>query len=453
MLVSSINEVLSRGKDFEQLRDSFDPAYDDMLTAVELVKQFITENKLIIYGGTGLDMALRLRGDKIYPDDLFPDLDFYSSNNIEHAYTLADILYNRGYKDARVVRGMHIHTMRIDLVDNHFIADISYQPPEIFDLMPFLEYNGMRIIHPTFQRIDMHSALSFPYDGAPREVIFARWSKDISRFNKLDEHYPIKAPSGGLPWGKMTIPRMQKYVFGGFIAYSFIFAEFKRLMNDRKLPADVISSHLDVTSDNITFDTIDQKLEIMHIKIEKASDELGLGQVHVYEPIGSIIPGRIEGVAPFGNVTILSTENKMLSINSVKIAGESFRVVNIQYLLKQFLASHFLSKKTPKLSNTYLLLYLSLVAMIKHIEAVITIEEAVDSILFPSIETYGSDNIDLAKEILLNNLYVDLDKVPAYATPWNYYPARSVPKGFAHPSFNLEDSKFFRERGREIVDK
>src|SRR5688500_11632394 len=103
-----MDKILENSKSFEYLRDRHDPAYNDLVRAIEIVKKFITDHELIIYGGSAIDYALRLKGDKIYDDKTLavPDLDFYSPTNVEHSYQLADILYAKGFKNVRVIRAM-----------------------------------------------------------------------------------------------------------------------------------------------------------------------------------------------------------------------------------------------------------------------------------------------------------------------------------------------------------
>jgi hypothetical protein len=238
---------------------------------------------LIIYGGSSIDYALRLHGDKIYPDELLtiPDLDFYSYDNVEHSYQLADILYSRGYKESRAINAQHMETMRVDLVDNHFIADITYRPKEVFNTLPTLNYNGMKIIHPIFQRIDLHSSLAFPYDNVPREVIFERWSKDIKRFNLLDKYYPVKVEGETIAAREMKIPlSARKFVFAGFAAYALIYHEYNNAMKalDVSIDQTIIPAKFEV-SDMINFDTLDQKFEIVHFDPEKAAADLELKNI------------------------------------------------------------------------------------------------------------------------------------------------------------------------------
>ena len=65
-----------------------------ILEAIDIVKEFIIDKQLILYGGQSIDFALRLKGDYIYTDDVIPDYDFYSFNHFNDAYELGLILFN-----------------------------------------------------------------------------------------------------------------------------------------------------------------------------------------------------------------------------------------------------------------------------------------------------------------------------------------------------------------------
>lgn len=441
-----IAELDFNDREYEQLVFKHDPAYADMNRALVLVKKFITDNNLIIYGGTAIDMALRLHGDKIYPDDLFPDLDFYSKDNVKHSYELADILYKAGFTETRAINAAHMKTMRIDLTHNHFIADISYQPKELFDKIPYLVFDNMRIVHPMFQRIDMHSALSFPYDSSPREVIFARWSKDVKRFNMLDKYYPVEdiraERTGETSSKERTIPtitfplELRSNVFNGFVAYAFLYHEYEKLLD--KNP-NVIVAELTIGDGGITCTA--PHVDIVTMQLPKGDT------VDTYEPLGSILPARCEytnggsdGVAT--PIIAYSTKNRLLSINSVKIGDVAFRIVNIQYLLRHFMSLYFAEQDV-----TYMRYYESVLLMIECAEKSLDEEHALHSPFFPSVYTYGADNLDPTKEVLINRMYAELDGVKQFVTPWNYYPARSIPKGLPHPAFDINSSEFYRESG------
>ncbi len=492
-----MDSILSRGKEFEYLVTTFDPLFDRMVAAVDIVKQFIIDNGLIVYGGTAIDYALRLKGDKIYPDDLLkvPDLDFYSPTNVEHAYQLADLLFLRGYREVRAINAQHTETMRVDIADNHFIADISYRPLEVFNALPYLIYDGIRIIHPDFQRVDVHSSLSFPYDNSPREVIFERWSKDIKRFNKLAEHYPVTASRETLPT-RTASTTLHGYVFTGMIAYALLYAEFERLIGARD---DVVAAKFTAKGPQLTFDAIDQACEIVHFDPEKALETInyskvggiegvmsgsedgknvsaksapeGLKYKH-YESYINLLPERYEcATRGSGKLVIYSTKNRLLAADTIRVTAEGTekgytvcRITNIQYLLKHFLAMFFMHKDSPKLAGTYLARYTSLLNMIGAVEAKYTagsssaadvstaIADSSARLFFPTINTYGNENINLAREIALNRLYNDLNDTPLYKIPPNYYPVRAKLRGVGHPPFTPRDLVFFRNEGLEIID-
>lgn len=454
-----MEQVFERSKEYEVVVTERDPVYKDLLIGIEIVKKFVADNGLILYGGSSIDYALRLHGDKIYPDNLPPDLDFYSPKNVEHAYQLADLLYYRGYKDARAINAQHMETMRVDLVDNHFIADITYRPPEVFDKLPTLVYNGMKIIHPLFQRIDLHSSLAFPYDNVPREVIFERWNKDIKRFNLLDKYFPVAAAEP-MKTREVKAPAVfKKYVLSGFAAYAIIYHAYARDMKELGADVDPRVTPAKFAHDSaIVFDTLDQKMEIVHFDPEKAADELGLNGVKKYETYIHIIPETVAGNVDATGVVIYSTRNRLVSANSVKVGEQIFRIVNVQYLLKHFIAMYFMhthaQSQQPKLANTYLDRYASLLRMITGYEDALVAggaeSRAVESALFPTIETYGRDNRNLASEVALNRLYNELDGVELLSVPRNYYPGRSIAKGVPHPEFVFEGNPFFMELGREI---
>lgn len=185
----SINE--SAYKTISSLRDI---DYQMQINALEIVKKFVQERGLIVYGGLAIDYALRLKGKYLYTDDKIPDYDIYSPRHAEDTYDLADILHKEGFLNVGAIRAKHSQTMRVK-TDFIFVADITYTPKNIYDIIPTIEYSGFRIVDPKFQIMDIHSSLSFPFYGPPMENIYYRWFRDIDRYNKLIYLYPIKSKS------------------------------------------------------------------------------------------------------------------------------------------------------------------------------------------------------------------------------------------------------------------
>ena len=172
-------------------------------TAFEIVRVFLRNKQRIIYGGTAIDFALRLKGTQLYSDarnEAYPDYDFYSPDHLDDAYALAAELHAAGLPNVSAIRAMHFQTMKVR-VDFVPVADISFMPADVYALLEdklTLTYEGMRLVHPDFQRLDLHSALAYPFDNAPQESVFERLKKDVKRLNLLMELYPLtKKPLTG----------------------------------------------------------------------------------------------------------------------------------------------------------------------------------------------------------------------------------------------------------------
>ena len=162
----------------------------DLITSsLNIVKKFIISRKYILVGGQAIDYALRLRGSQIYDECTIPDYDFLAPDSVEAAYDLGEIL-SKTYENISVINAIHPSTMRVR-INFIVVADITYCPQVIFDQLPTINYQGINVIHPLFQRLDMHNSLCNPYENPPRETIFHRWEKDLVRRQMFDEYYPV----------------------------------------------------------------------------------------------------------------------------------------------------------------------------------------------------------------------------------------------------------------------
>lgn len=197
----------------EMLEISNNRLHQHIVNAMLLAKEFIVERNLIITGGMALDCMLRLQGFKLYDENTIngsvPDYDVYSPNPVKDSYDFVERLFKLGYDNGGEytldsVRAIHVQTMRVRL-EFVSIIELSYVPPEIYEKMPTLKYEKMRIISPIWQRINMHRSLAYPLIDPPREVLFNRLTKDTERFSILDEYYPITVKSDAVSKHKVTI--------------------------------------------------------------------------------------------------------------------------------------------------------------------------------------------------------------------------------------------------------
>ena len=65
---------------------------------IAIVREFIKEKGLKIYGGLALNELLKKKKAPIYGPNEFPDYDVFSPNAWEHAKELCDILVESGYQ-------------------------------------------------------------------------------------------------------------------------------------------------------------------------------------------------------------------------------------------------------------------------------------------------------------------------------------------------------------------
>ena len=152
--------------------------------ALNIVKDYIQCNQLILVGGMAMDLALRTKGLNIYEDDALPDYDIISDVNIDHAQALGKILCKEGFENVQIVPAVHVTTMRVKYRDA-VILDATYVPTSVYQKIPILQVGAFRVIHPNFQKIDQRNSLSFLMEKTgPSHNIFNRMVKDVTR-NKI----------------------------------------------------------------------------------------------------------------------------------------------------------------------------------------------------------------------------------------------------------------------------
>lgn len=323
MINSIISSIEKNEEQLKWIAQDRNKDKDTILNAQKIVKQFIIDRKLVIFGGLAIDYALRLKGSSIYYDQDLPDYDCVSYKNVDDAYDLGEILTSAGFDNVKVIRAKHVETMRVR-VNLITVADIGYIPKKYFDQYKYLKYDQLHILHPDIQRIDLHRAFCYPLNNAPMEDIFHRWEKDLHRFNLYEKFYPIKENkvSAIEKESVFDLPDIE-YAFSGFAAYALFRKELlKHVDIDNILKIDLefigkkkVKIILPINESNL------------HLVTNENTDEM-VGK-H-YHPILGIIPKSVQDK----NVCIYNVN--MLSI--VKI--DNIKVVNIQYLLMWLLFNY-----------------------------------------------------------------------------------------------------------------
>jgi hypothetical protein len=452
-----------------QRRDVDGPMID---RALEIVRQFIIDRKLILFGGLAIDYALRLKGDRIYPDDQRPDFDFISTRSVDDAYDLADILFKTGFEDVGTVRGIHVQTMRVR-TDFIWVADIGYAPPEVFNNIPTFVYNGMLVVHPDYQRMDMHLAFCFPFNNPPHEDVFNRWSKDLKRFNLLEKYYPIVAEDSNITFnkiiGNLPVPVIGNFktlmvALHGFSAYAITRTSLDELATAFKeeLPK-IKAPYLTISFPNNNTIEIDSP----GLSIEIASpypNKVTTGIVTKYEPYMDLYP---ESYCT-NNIVISSTEGRQLAVSHVKIADKLNAIIVSPHYLQLWFLFKSLQIKSYRAFYVHMLeiincaeeIYLRVLSKTNDIETKMAIVETFISSPFgPVLTTFGNINHNAAYVIKMANNAAKLQDVPPSSLnldkdianllkdlPSNYYPASSKQR----PTFDYTANALFRRAGAKI---
>lgn len=175
-------------KSEDELIHKFLDNKDDLDVALNVVKDYIIDNKLIITGGFALDLAFKTKNSFIYDSFTIPDYDVITDDNIKHCNNLGMILCNLNKFDVDIINAIHNTTMRIKVL-GYTVFDCTYVPTLYLEKIPFINCNGFKIINPCYQMIDQFLSLSYLFNSTGPEYNYvARLKKDYNR-NKLIQFY------------------------------------------------------------------------------------------------------------------------------------------------------------------------------------------------------------------------------------------------------------------------
>lgn len=462
------------GKAYESMLARRSHNYADIESMLEIVEKFIIDNSLVLYGGMALDLAARLRGEFIYDDKdkVIPDYDFYSPDPINHAYQLAEIFYKKGYKTVNAINGMHVTTMRVRL-DNDVVADISYMPRAIFETLPTLKAGKLKIVHPLYQRMDQHKALTEPMRDPPREPIFHRFKKDMSRFKIADRLYPISEflnPSenakniknSDIIRKKLILPKFKDIAFVGYVSYAVHYKQLADLMDDKNIEIDINQrkKFKEIIPIIINVDKMDVYIEIpeneciafwtdnieeLSKQVQKMNPKSKATKRHVY--MDKICPYAIK----INNYDIFDNRGGLRPIFEYQLGSAKFDVCTGQSTLLYFMHLYMSSlaltnvsadvsiKNTKERQNPhYLAMYKSTMDIIELMEDILIENFGDDDIAkFGGIEKYsiflttnlfGTDNHGEAYEIAAKYNKYSIENTPfdqrEQLRPTSYYPER-----------------------------
>ena len=331
-----------------------DPNGQTILSALNIVKKYIIREKLIIVGGMAIDFALRLRGSNLYSNDEVPDYDFNSPQHWHDAYEIAQWLNRVNVKEVSVINALHPTTMRVRIAGTS-VADSTYMPRKIFDCIPRLNYHGFDLVHPFYQYIDQHRALSYGYENIDmdRPVLRNRWAKDMKRYELLWEKYPLKWDGDGAHRrdielkGDQTLPLsvVAQQCLTGFAALQYWvgWAEQKGFKADISLGKCTIDGSGVGASVPVgaRLSVYCNDIKRTYAAVKKTNPA---GGETFYERYLDKLPRRVV----IGNLELIDNQNHWLAAYKVKINSAEVYIANLQPIMLYMLLNYLILDKITR---------------------------------------------------------------------------------------------------------
>lgn len=188
----------SQIQDVDALMYTLDFNHDSIEKALHKTAEYVSKHKLLLTGGTAIDMALRTKGLFLYDDNALPDYDIVSDENLKHATQLAKLLCEQGFHDINVISAIHVTTVRVR-IKNVTLLDATFMPKNLYERIPYMDVQThdfeFRVVSPNYQKIDQRLSLAtLTSDTGISLNIFNRLIKDLKRNQILRDAFDIPEP-------------------------------------------------------------------------------------------------------------------------------------------------------------------------------------------------------------------------------------------------------------------
>lgn len=435
--------------------------------ALAITADYVAKHRLILTGGTAIDMALRSKGQSIYDDNALPDYDIMSSDNLKHAAALAEILCNQGFKDISVITAIHIVTVRVRY-KRTVLLDATYVPEILIEQIPYIDVGKFRLVHPDYQKIDQCQSLSMLMNDTGLSLnIFNRMVKDIKRNKILREVFPMGDLSlQKIPMQRIVIPlkalaaqpehlnEINKDCFvytgdvccTGYIVYALLYHEFTK--NNKPLDG-TIDPAVVVTKTTLEFDIpTGMAIAVLNCadNIESALEAFSK-QIEPKKRVPTKKFNALLGIKPitlskkYKNYAIEASDTYgvRISANCIELNGHKIVFANTYYICADFLRDKVYGDSESR-KNLNALCYRSLLSMMLRMQ-----EADGPKIWFPSINCYGYDNLAEYKAFALEKI-LDPEGSKDFKPKHSYL---RVPKCMAKSKFDPSVSHYFAIDGLE----
>lgn len=449
--------------------------------ALEITAEYVSKHRLILTGGTAIDMALRSKGRSIYDENALPDYDIISNNNLQHATALAEILCNNGYKDINVITAVHITTVRVR-IKNVVLLDATYLPARLVERIPYLDIGKFRLVHPDYQKIDQWLSLAtLMIDTGISLNVFNRFVKDLKRNAILREVFRLdntevspncKASCGIVPADlkifthRISIPLEaleldEQYIevlnedcfiytgpvcCSGFLTYALLYHEFTKT---NKPIEGTIDPHVVVTKTSIELDMpVDMPLSFLNCsdnpletldKLANYIEPKTKVPTQKFNALANLKPISVSKRYKKYNIEVSDSYGTRFSINQLELSNKKIISTSVYYVLMQFLRDRIYDD-TDQMKGTNSLYYESLLKMMLYMQ-----ETTTDKLWFPTISCYGYTNLPEYKAFALEKI-IDPERTKLYKPKSSYL---REPRCMTKSEFDASLSHYFAIDGLE----
>ena len=305
---------------------------------VEILENFLRKKSLVCYGGQSINEELP-EADRFYNKDVdIPDYDFYSANALEDAKELANIYYDKGYKEVECKSGQHHGTYKV-YVNFIPIADISYIPKKLFDVIKkdSMRIHGILYAPPNFLKMGMYLELSRPAGD------ISRWEKVLKRLTIFNKHYPLTSiDCNTINYQReMSDTKHQDEIYENvkdtFINQGCVFfGGYANTLYSQYMPKQS-QKHLEKIAD---FDVLSNDPETTAEIVKERLKDIGITNVKIIkrEPVGEIVPIHFEIKIGADTIAFVYKPIACHSYNVLTIHGQKVKIATIDTMLSFYLA-------------------------------------------------------------------------------------------------------------------
>lgn len=148
--------------------------------------KYIKSKRVLLYGGMAINELLPKK-DKIYSENVLPDIDIFSENGKKQADEIVKHFIKKGYDKVATSysEALHENTYKV-YIDSVQVFDITTISKKAFKRLSENSVrgpSGIKVVNPQFLRLSLHMIMSQSHDSR-------RWDKVFKRLITFYKYYP-----------------------------------------------------------------------------------------------------------------------------------------------------------------------------------------------------------------------------------------------------------------------